>query len=407
MSNTLQTEFAGISLPNPFILASAPPATNPEIIARSFEMGWGGAIIKTVQYTPRWTKKNVTPRIRAVKSGGKIIGFTNFEIGSPKTLDAWAEGIAWLKQRFPEHAVFGSLMHTDVLNEHEWREVTRIFDQAGVDGIELNLSCSHGQAESGNGAALGADAEKIQMVTGWVRSETKKPVMPKLTALTFDVPGKGLAAKEAGADALTAINTLSALPGIDIDTFTPYSIVDGMSAFQGLSGKAIRPIALRCVAQLASATGLPISASGGAYTWRDAVEFILAGASTVQVCSAVMEYGYGIIDKLVSGLISYMESKDFSSIHDFSGKALPHITKQIALNRNARLYAFVDRGACVGCGRCVVSCADNGHDAIQMDDGKAVIVPERCDGCGLCTQICPKSCLQMVPVNFSISGGMQ
>ncbi len=399
MSNLLKTNFAGVDLPNPFVLASAPPATNPEIIARSFDRGWGGAIIKTVQYTPRWTKINVTPRIRAVKDKGKILGFTNFEIGSPKTLDQWAEGIRWLKERFPDHAVFGSLMHTDVLNEHEWREVTRIFDQAGVDGFELNLSCSHGQAESGNGAALGANADMVKMVTSWVREETKKPVMPKLTALTFDVPGKGLAAKEAGADALAAINTLSSLPGIDIDTFAPYSTVNGQSAFQGLSGRAIRPIALRCVAQLAAATGLPISATGGAYTWRDAVEFILAGASTIQVCSAVMEYGYGIIDSLKEGLVDYMETKGFKSIDDFCGKALPNITKQIELSRDVRLAAKVDAERCVGCGRCVDSCADNGYGAICMDGKKAVIDPAKCDGCGLCTQICPASCITMTGAN--------
>ncbi len=395
MKATTKTNFAGITLLNPFILASAPPATNPEIIARSFEQGWGGAIIKTIQYTPRWIKRNVNPRIRAVKDNNQIIGFTNFEIGSPKSLEEWADGIAWLKKNYPEHAVFCSLLHTDVLIEEEWREITRMFDEAGADGFELNLSCSHGQAESGCGAVLGADAEKIKMVTSWVREETNKPVMPKLTALTVDVPGKGLAAKEAGADAIAAINTMSSLPGIDIKTFTPYNTVDGMSAFQGLSGKAIKPVALRCVAQLAGATGLPISATGGAYTWKDAVEFILAGAKSVQVCSAVMQYGYGIIEDFNRGLLKYMEEMGFETIDDFCGNALPNITRQIELSRDYKLYAGVASEKCIGCGRCITSCSDNGYGAMSLQNNKAVNNRNKCDGCGLCAQICPKSCIIM------------
>lgn len=396
MSSTLKTDFVGVSMPNPFMIASAPPSSTPEIVARAFEMGWGGAMMKTVQYTPRWTKQNVNPRINAIKQGKNIIGFTNFEIGSTKSVEQWAEGIRWLKERYKDHAVFVSLMHTDELKEEEWKELTRIFDQAGADGFELNLSCSHGQAESGCGAVLGADPDMIKLVTGWVVSQTKKPVIPKLTALTVDLPSRGIAAKEAGAKAISAINTLSSLPGIDLDTFQPLNAVDGMSAFQGASGKIIRPIALRCVAELAAATNLPISATGGCYTWEDAAQFILAGAQTVQVCSAVMEYGYGIIDKLTSGLLGYMEEKGFETIEDFRGKTLSYVTRQIKLNRDFRLQANINTQTCIGCGRCVKSCADSGFGAMKLKDGKAVNNSSLCDGCGLCSQICPTGSIGMV-----------
>ena len=395
MSASLKVNFAGVPMNNPFMLASAPPSATPEITARAFETGWGGAMMKTIQYTPRFTKQNVNPRINAVKDGNKIVGFTNFEIGSPKSIESWAKGITWLKERFPDHGVFVSLMHTDVLKEEEWKELTRIFDQAGADGFELNLSCSHGQAESGCGAVLGADPDMIKMVTGWVVSQTKKPVVPKLTALTVDLPTRGMAAKEAGAAAISAINTMSSLPGIDLDTFRPLNAVDGMSAFQGASGKILHPIALRCVAQLAQATGLPISATGGCYTWKDAAEFIAVGAQSVQVCSAIMENGYSIIKPLTEGLLQYMEEKGFNTIEDFRGKSLSYITKQIELSREYRLYADVDKNVCVGCGKCVPSCADNGFGAMSLVDKKAVNDKNVCDGCGLCSQICPTGAITM------------
>ena len=393
MAAALKTCFAGIPLENPFLLASAPPTTNPEGIARAFEAGWGGAVIKTVQYTPRAIKRNVTPRIRAVKIGGKIAGFTNFEIGSPKTLDQWAEGIRWLKERFPERAVIASLLHTDVLIEEEWREVTRIFDQAGADAFELNLSCSHGQAESGCGAALGGNAEMVEKIVAWICGETVKPVLPKLTALTSDVPGKGLAAKRGGAAGIVAINTISSLPGVDLDRFVPYNNIDGQSAFQGMSGHLLKPVALRCVAQLAEATHLPISATGGIYTWQDAAEFILLGASSLQVCSAVMENGYGVVEPMKGGLLRYMEEKHFSSIEDFCGLALGRIGKQNALRRDLRGYAQVRPEPCTGCGKCSVVCRDNGYGAISVQQKKAVVDRSRCDGCGLCAQICPAAAI--------------
>lgn len=395
MSATLRTNFAGIEMDSPFILASAPPTTNFDQIARAFEAGWGGAVLKTAQYSPRFIKRNVTPRIRAVKRDGKICAFTNFEIGSPKTIEEFVKGIRWLKERFPEKTVISSLIHSDELHEHEWKELTTAFDQAGADAFELNLSCSHGQAESGGGAAIGADDKMIETVVGWVTSTTKKPVMPKLTALTADLPSKGLAAKRAGAKALAAINTISSLPGIDLKTMIPFNSVNGKSAFQGMSGRPLKPIALRSVAQLAMATGMPISATGGIYDWHDCAEFIAVGAKTLQVCSAVMENGYGIVNKMALGLTDYMDSMGFECIDDFCGKALENIVRHNQLQRDIKVRADVDASRCVGCGKCAVSCADNGYSAINIVNKKAAVDAGRCDGCGLCTQICPFGCISM------------
>lgn len=395
MSSTLKTTFAGIKLDNPFILASAPPTTNVEQIARAFEAGWAGAVLKTAQYSPLFLEKNVTPRIKAIKDKNKVLSFTNFEIGSPKSMEEFINGIRWLKERFPDKLVVSSIIHADEPKENYWKELTKAFDQAGADAFELNLSCSHGQAEKSGGAAIGKSDKMIETVVNWVASTTDKPVIPKLTALTTDLPNKGLSAKKGGAKALTAINTISSLPGINLDTFVPYNSVNGKSAFQGLSGKFLKPIALRSVAQLAKTTDLPISASGGIYNWQDCAEFILVGASTLQVCSAVMENGYGVINPMSQGLLEYMELKGFKTIDDFRGKALDNIVKLNQLDRTHIYKADIISEKCIGCGKCETSCKDNGYWAINIKAGKAEIDKNKCDGCGLCSQVCPLNCIEM------------
>ncbi|MBQ6215132.1 MAG: NAD-dependent dihydropyrimidine dehydrogenase subunit PreA [Oscillospiraceae bacterium] len=394
MAATLRTTFAGISMPNPFMLSSAPPTTNCEMVARSFDAGWGGAVLKTMAYNLDLVR-NVNPRITAVKTGRSIQGFTNFELGSPKPIDKWLKEAQWLKERFPEHTVFVSLLHTEGLIEEQWREVTRMFNDTGIDGYELNFSCSHGMAEGGGGAQVGGNETSIRMVTSWVREETNKPVMPKLPAMVPDLAGKARAAKSAGADAVAAINTLNSLPGIDLHTFCPYPSVGGNSAFQGLSGRAIKPVALRSVAQIAGGCDLPVSGMGGIYTWQDAAEFILAGAGSLQVCSSVMEYGYSVVAGMKQGLLDYMDEMGFTCIDDFCGKALPHIKAHNSLPRDYKLCAGVDESKCVGCGRCVSSCADSGYSAISLDNKKAKVDAAKCDGCGLCSQICPAGAISM------------
>ena len=230
-----------------------------------------------------------------------------------------------------------------------------------------------------------------------------RPNAPRVTATSLSAKnergavGAAEAAEAAGADAIASINTLNSLPGIDIRTFVPYPNVDGRSAFQGLSGAAIKPIALRTVAQIAKAVNIPVSGIGGIYNWRDAAEFILAGASSLQVCSAVMHHGYRIINDMTAGLLNYMEEMGFETINDFCGKALPNIFRHNDLSRAYKLYSQPDAEKCVGCGRCVAVCADSAYSAIHLDESrKAVVDKEKCDGCGLCTQVCPVSCMTMV-----------
>ena len=389
MPVSIEVDFAGIHFINPFILSSAPPTTTGEMIEKAFEEGWGGAVIKTLAYNIKQAQ-NVNPRIHSVKQDGRIIGFSNFELGSPKEIDAWLKDIPRIKKRFPKNILFASLLHTEGLIKEQWVEVAEKCAEAGVDGFELNFSCSHGMAESGGGAAIASNVESIKKVLGWVRKAVDLPIMVKLPAVVENLSYRAKVAEKNGADAIATINTIKCLAGIDIYNFTPFPQVDGKSAFSGLSGSAIKPIGLRCVAEIAQEVNIPISGMGGISNWEDTVQYLLVGASTVQICSAVMQYGYRIINDLIQGLKDYMEEMNFETIDDFKGLALKNIEKHNNLSRNYKLVSKVDPDKCVGCGLCSKVCRDSAYQAIEMSDERIPIIDEKkCDGCGLCAQICP------------------
>lgn len=398
MTVSLGIDFAGIHFMNPFMLSSAPPTTTGEMIERAFEEGWGGAVIKTLAYDLRLVR-NVQPRIHSVKEDGTVIGFSNIELGSTRPIRAWLKDIERIKKNYPRHVLFASLLHTEGLVKDQWVEVARACEEAGADGVELNFSCTHGMAESGGGAVIGGSVPLIKEVLSWLRDEIRIPIMVKMPAMVENLPEKARVARENGASAISAINTLNSLSGVDVYTFTPYPQVDGDSAYSGLSGPAIKPVGLRCVAQIASNVHVPISGIGGIANWEDAVQYFLVGASTVQVCSAVMQYGYRIIQDLTQGLKDYMVRMRFEHIRDFVGLALPHIKKHNFLSRDFRVESRIDLRKCVGCGLCYIACKDSGYGAIQMPRSrKPKVDRETCDGCGLCSQVCPiPGCVTMVP----------
>ena len=397
MTVSLDVDFAGVHFINPFMLSSAPPTATGEMIERAFEQGWGGAVVKTLAYDLNQIR-NVQPRIHAVKKDGRIIGFSNIELGSPKPIDSWLKDIAALKRNYPDHVVFASLLHTEDLVKDQWVEVARGCEDAGADGVELNFSCTHGMAEKGGGATIGGNVTLIREVLSWLRNDIHIPIMAKMPALVDNLPEKVRVARESGAGAVSAINTINSLSGVDIHTFTPYPQVAADSAYSGLSGPAILPIGLRCVAQIAGSVEIPVSGMGGITTWEDAVQYFLVGASTVQVCSAVMHRGYGIIRDLTQGLQQYMSDMGFTHVQDLVGLALPHIKKHNDLSREYRVVARLDQETCVGCGLCITACSDSGYGAIEFVQEKIPQVdPAKCDGCGLCVQICPVAdCMTMI-----------
>jgi dihydropyrimidine dehydrogenase (NAD+) subunit PreA len=258
-------------------------------------------------------------------------------------------------------------------------------------------------SERGMGSAVGQVPEYIEMVTRWCKAHTRMPVIVKLTPNITDVRRPARAAKAGGADAVSLINTINSIMGIDLDAMTIASALDGKGTHGGMCGPAVKPIALSMVSEIArdpDTRGLPISAIGGVTTWRDAAEFIALGAGTVQVCTAAMTYGFKIVQEMISGLKNYMAEKGYETIEDFRGRAVPSVTDWQYLNLNYVVKAEIDQDLCIKCGRCHIVCEDTSHQAILSSvDGvrKFVVNEAECVGCNLCVLVCPvESCISLV-----------
>ena len=330
----------GIRFENPFVLGSGPPGTNGKVIQRSFELGWGGIVCKTLSLESDKVTNTVPRYGKLHGSGGKkdVIGFQNIELISDRPFDVWLDELAECKQRYPDRVLIASIME-----EHErgrWREIVERTQATGIDAFELNLSCPHGLPERRMGAAMGQSPEIVREVVGWVKEVAEVPVWAKMTPNITDITVPARAAIEGGADGISAINTILATIGINLETFRPMPTVEGWSEPGGYSGRAVRPIALRQVMECARACPEhPISGMGGVETAEDAIQFLLVGASTVQVCTGAMLHGYGIIEQLCEGLSDFLDDRGIASVSELVGQSLPYFTTHadlVARQREAK-----------------------------------------------------------------------
>jgi len=361
---TLETIFCGIKCPNPFWLASAPPANCGEQVMRAFDAGWGGAVWKTIGEPIT----NVSSRYSSIDwDGRRMMGLNNIELISDRPIEVNLQEIAEVKRRYPKNVVIASLMVES--RRETWHDIVQRAEDAGADGLELNFGCPHGMSERGMGSAVGQVPEYAERITGWVKEKALTPVIVKLTPNITDIRATARAAKRAGADALSAINTINSITGIDLDTLEPNPNVDGLSSHGGYCGPAVKPIALNMVHQVMSdpAAALPMSGIGGVGSWRDAIEFILLGSGTVQVCTAVMHYGYRIVEDMADGMLQWMAEKGYSTIDDFRGLSIPKVRDWKDLNLNFKIVARIHEDLCIGCQLCYTACWDGAHQCIHLD----------------------------------------
>ncbi|MCR5321813.1 MAG: NAD-dependent dihydropyrimidine dehydrogenase subunit PreA [Lachnospiraceae bacterium] len=387
--NRLKCELCGIQLENPFLLSSSVVASTYDMCARAFEAGWAGAAFKTIC---SFEIHEASPRFSAINGdNGGIIGFKNIEQLSDHSVAENMEIFRKLKKNYPTKFILASIMGKD---EEEWESLSRACEENGADAIELNFSCPN-MADGGLGSDIGQVPELVERFTAAAKRGTRIPVLAKLTPNVALMSPAAEAAKRGGADGIAAINTIKSLTGVNPHTYVTAPAVHGMSAVGGYSGNAVKPIALRFIAELGQnprLDGMHLSAMGGVENWSDALEFILMGAGSVQVTTAVMQYGYRIIDDLKAGLNYYLTEKGFDSVEDAIGLALDTVSDTTdVLERDTVIFPKFHRDKCVGCGRCVISCADGGHQALHLnEERKPILDGKKCVGCHLCLLVCPQ-----------------
>lgn len=389
---TLKTKVLGIEFENPFLLASAPPTARIESIDKAFELGWGGAVLKTI--TPgNFEMIEASSRYAACKVGTKVYGFENIEMLSHLTIQEWLDGIEYLKTKHPTKVIIASIM-APVIKE-EWQKMVKIFNNSKADAFELNFSCPNGMPEKGIGMAIGTHPEISAKITEWVKEVALKPVFVKLSPNVTNIAEITEAVVDAGTDGLAAINTVQSIMGVDLDTFEPLPNINGTSTYGGYSGMAVKPIGLRCVAQVRQTTDKPILGIGGIANWHDAAEYITIGADVVQVCTEVMINGYGIIKAMTKGLLEYLESKGFNSPADLKNKAFTKITSHKQLHKQRQYYPEINDEACLKCGKCAMICDEQEHSALSLKDGHITVDKEKCVGCSLCSITCARAAIKM------------
>jgi len=386
----LEIDFCGIHCENPFFLASSAVCTNYEMVARAFEAGWGGVFYKTICLQDI---KEVSPRFDAVHNSGihgEFYGFRNMEQLSENPAEVDFDILRRLKQNYPKKVVIASIMGQ---TEEQWIMLGQMAEQAGCDAVELNFSCPQ-MRFAGMGSDVGQNPELVAVYTNYVKQTVKIPVIPKMTPNITHIYHPAMAAYFAGADAISAINTIKSV------TMADDAEVTSRRTISGYSGRAVKPIALRYILEISLnevMKGIQLSGIGGIETWRDALEFIQLGCSNVQVCTAVMQYGYRIIDDLILGLQRYMAKHGIHQLSDLVGSQMSSFSVASELDRATLVYPKIDRERCVGCGRCELSCRDGGHQAITFDKTtrQPHIVGTKCVGCHLCRLVCPAGAISL------------
>lgn len=384
----LETEFLGVKCENPFFLSSSVVASGYDMIAKAFRLGWAGIAYKTIGMLSPCAE--ASPRFDVSRDGTSgFTGLKNIEQISDHPIEEDLDILRRLKTDFPTKVIIVSIMGRD---EEEWKYLARKAEEAGADIIELNFSCPH-MSGSGLGADVGTDPELTAKYTAAARKGTSRPILAKMTPNVTNMELPAIAAVNAGADGISAINTVKSIINVDLDDYSSGPSVRGRSAVGGYSGNAVRPMALRFISDMkhnAYLKDIPVSGMGGIENWHDAAEFISLGCGTVQVTTAVMQYGYGIITDLMYGLASYLTEKKMNT-GSLCGKALSQILSPEELDRESVLYPKIDHRECVECGRCVTSCYDAGHQALSIGSLKGTLVldPHKCVGCHLCIAVCP------------------
>lgn len=392
----LSITFMGVKFENPFCLSSSPVGNCYDMCSKAYEAGWGGVVFKTIG-PKHYLIDEVSPRFDALtKEATGFVGFKNMEQIAEHSLEENLSDLRKLKKNYPNKVLIASIMGS---NEEDFFELAKLVTEAGADMIELNFSCPQ-MTSHAMGSDVGSNPELCEKYCKAVRRATSLPFMAKMTPNITDMCEPAYASILGGANGISAINTIKSIINVDLDHHVGLPIIDGKSSISGYSGKAVKPVALRFIQQMRTDPRLKdveISGIGGVETWEDAAEFILLGAKNIQVTTAIMQYGYRIIDDLTNGLMHYMQKEGVDSLEELVGLANKNIIPAEELNRDYKVYPSIDYDKCIGCGRCEISCYDGAHQAMKWDSEKRrpSCNLEKCVGCLLCGLVCPVNAITL------------
>ncbi|MEM3704120.1 MAG: tRNA-dihydrouridine synthase [Candidatus Bathyarchaeia archaeon] len=399
----LSVEISGVTFPNPIIVAAGTPTKNARYMMKAFKAGAGGVVAKTITREPL-LQKYPKPRFTVLHKKGWPYVFSNYscEYFSTYNPEDWVKEIKEAKKYADD---YGSVLIGSVAGRmpEEWAELAKILVEAGVDMIELDMGCPHPKGLAfKTGGEVGQDPELAATITSLVKKSVSVPVFVKLTPEAVDVTSVAKAVEEAGADGVTAINRFSALD-IDVETSRPLL----HSSFAAVGGPWMLPLTLKWIAKLASVINIPISATNGITEWEDAVKCIMCGASTVQICTAIMYglKGYNVISDIVDGVKSYMERKGYRRIEEFRGITINQIIPFERVDRETSAWAVVEEQRCNGCGLCVNWCFSEAIKVARVQERSyANIDADKCEGCGLCVSLCPRRAILIKGISASTLG---
>ncbi|MBX7228939.1 MAG: 4Fe-4S binding protein [Burkholderiaceae bacterium] len=397
MNELLRVNFAGVEFLNPYVVAASPLTTDAVHILEAAQAGWGGAVTKTVTAHPAYGR-NLTPALSSVRGKRDLIGLGNNEVRTHLSLREWCDNeIPFIKKEAPSGFVLiGSIME-GVSGDH-WAETAFSLELAGVDILELNVSCPHGMPEKYRGSYINDDPELLKTIIECCKNKVKVPIVVKLNALCKDLVGAIGACIDSGADGISSTNTLLALPSIDIYKQSPGDPVSisGNSTLMGYSGPGIRPFGLHSVAQIALHSQLPISGCGGIECWENGVEYVLAGSTTLQVATAAMVNGLDIIDGFLAGTTKYLNERNISDLMSIKGKSLPRLlSPEDVISTDLVAKAQVNDDRCTVCNKCIMPCHESASSSISLINGKISVNQDTCTGCGLCIIVCPFDALKL------------
>ena len=406
----LKIKFSGYDFINPFILASSPATRNAEMIKRGFDAGWAGAVTSTLilnENDSEFLTNEKSPRLESLwyesfeEEDRKIFAMGRIERTSSRPLSVWLEEISELIKEYPDNILIANIQAEDD-KISDWQKLTKLVEKAGAHAVELNFSRPFQYAENkAKAKIIGQDPKLAMKITAAVRAVSDIPIWIKLTGQVNDINPIGRAVKKAGANVITAVGAIPAIIGVDLEHMCPKPMVADRSAIGSLSGQALRPIALRDVYKLSSNVKLSVSGVGGIEKWHHALEFLLLGAGTVQVCTSVLLRGYKIVSALKSGLLDYMEDHSFKNVKKLVGVAAKNVTKESDLDHENSAIAVIDYELCDSCGLCEIACKDGSFNAIYLDETRTpVINKSTCSGCSLCIQVCPVTgCITMKDID--------